>query len=47
MYFTEKQLKIMEFIQQFRAERGIGRFLVRKEGKGANQRFLHQRKAPQ
>ena len=23
MYFTEKQLKIMEFIQQFRAERGI------------------------
>ncbi len=23
MYFTEKQLRIMEFIQQFRAERGI------------------------
>lgn len=23
MYFTEKQLKIMEFLQQFRAERGI------------------------
>ena len=23
MYFTEKQLKIMEFIQQFRSERGI------------------------
>ena len=23
MYFTEKQLRIMEFIQQFRDERGI------------------------
>ena len=23
MYFTEKQLRIMEFIQQFREERGI------------------------
>ena len=23
MYFTEKQLKIMEFIQQFRTDRGI------------------------